>query len=79
MKPLTCPYDLVSEERWHFYEQSRTLFNTSDDTWKLDKNALMGKQMMTFKSKAKLLSKNWKKSKEDLKMMDLMEAYEMQL
>ena len=55
------------------------MFNTSDDTWKLDKNELMGKQMMTFKSKAKLLSKNWKKSKEDLKMMDLMEAYEMQL
>jgi len=55
------------------------LFNTSDDTWKLDKNALIGKQMMIFKSKAKLLSKNWKKTKEDLKKMDLMEAYEMQL
>jgi len=35
--------------------------------------------MTIFKSKAKLLSKNWKKSKEDLIKMDLMEAYEVQL
>jgi len=47
------------------------LFNTSDDTWKLDKNALIGKQIITCKSKAKLLSRNWKKSKEDLKFEDL--------
>jgi len=35
--------------------------------------------MTIFKSKAKLLSKDWKRSKEDLIKMDLMEAYEVQL
>jgi len=50
-----------------------------DDIWKLDKNAPIVKQMITYKSKAKLLSKNWKKSKEDLEKMDLVKAYEMQL
>ena len=55
------------------------MFNTSDNTWKLDKNDLIGKQMIAFKSKAKLVSKNWKKSKEDLKKMDLMDAYTVQL
>jgi len=44
----------------------------------MDKNALISKQMIAFKSKAKLVSKNWKKSKEDLKQMDLMEAYTVQ-
>jgi len=59
---------------WHFNEHSRAFFNTSDDTWKLEKNALISKQLMAFQSKAKLLTKHWKKSKEDLKKMDLLEA-----